>query len=153
MLGAFCRLTALALESAQGNRTIESLNRELRAKVDKISEQQRRILTLQNQLTKDLVAPRPARPQASAASADGSVDAPTTPHAPDAFGDIIGSGSVLGCVLDLARKVAPTSAAVLIHGESGTGKELFARCAARRQPPRRQTVRKSPLCGACTQPA
>ena len=66
LLGAFCRLTALALESAQGNRTIESLNRELRAKVDKISEQQRRILTLQNQLTKDLVAPRPARPQASA---------------------------------------------------------------------------------------
>ena len=55
------------------------------------------------------------------------MDAPTTPHAPDAFGDIIGSGSVLGCVLDLARKVAPTSAAVLIHGESGTGKELLAR--------------------------
>ena len=40
----------LALENALGHQTIEQLNRDLQAKVEKISEQQRRILALQTQL-------------------------------------------------------------------------------------------------------
>ena len=49
LLAAFAQLIALALVSAEGHRTIESLNRELQTKVEKIAEQQRRILTLQTQ--------------------------------------------------------------------------------------------------------
>jgi transcriptional regulator with GAF, ATPase, and Fis domain len=129
LLAAFCRLTALALESAQGHRTIESLNHELRAKVEKISEQQRRIFALQNQLTKGLIGRAPpvsASPQ-QAVGTDASTPSSPVAQGPDPFAAIIGSGTVLRQVLDLARKVASTSAAVLIRGESGTGKELFAR--------------------------
>jgi len=43
-------------------------------------------------------------------------------HAP-----MIGECSQLQAVLDLARRVAPSNATVLITGESGTGKELAAR--------------------------
>ncbi|MDT8299992.1 MAG: sigma-54 dependent transcriptional regulator [Sedimentisphaerales bacterium] len=39
---------------------------------------------------------------------------------------IIGGSSKLMQTVDLAKKVAPTSAPVLISGESGTGKELFS---------------------------
>src|SRR5262249_46057380 len=50
LLAAFAQITVLALESAEGHRTIEVLNQDLQTKVDKISEQQRRILALQSQL-------------------------------------------------------------------------------------------------------
>ncbi|HWY86593.1 MAG TPA: GAF domain-containing protein, partial [Gemmataceae bacterium] len=50
LLAAFAQITVLALGSAEGHRTIEQLNRELQAKLEKISEQQRRILALQTQL-------------------------------------------------------------------------------------------------------
>ena len=43
------------------------------------------------------------------------------------FSEIIGSGSSMKQVVDMARIVAPTEATVLITGESGTGKELFAK--------------------------
>src|SRR5262249_49415239 len=51
LLTAFAQMTLLALVSAEGNRKIETLNRELQSKVEKIAEQQRRIMALQNQLS------------------------------------------------------------------------------------------------------
>jgi len=43
------------------------------------------------------------------------------------FGNIIGKSKPMQQVFDMIRKVAPTSATVLIAGESGTGKELVAK--------------------------
>src|SRR4029077_5404892 len=49
-LGALSSVATLALHSAGIQQTLETLNHELRDKVDKIAEQQRRILLLQDQL-------------------------------------------------------------------------------------------------------
>ncbi len=43
------------------------------------------------------------------------------------FGNIIGKSKPMQDIFDTVRKVAPTTATVLIEGESGTGKELVAR--------------------------
>jgi DNA-binding NtrC family response regulator len=45
----------------------------------------------------------------------------------DAFGDWVGDSAAVRQVKDLAVKVAPSRASVLILGESGTGKEVVAR--------------------------
>ena len=42
------------------------------------------------------------------------------------FQSIIGQSKTLNQAIDLAKKVAPTDAAVLLTGETGTGKEVFA---------------------------
>lgn len=42
------------------------------------------------------------------------------------FDSIIGSSKVLREVIELAKKVSPTDAPVLLTGETGTGKEVFA---------------------------
>lgn len=117
LLAAFAQITVLALESAEGHRTIEGLNVELQAKLEKISEQQRRILALQSQLS------RQSRP------ADDGKEDPDKPAEPAGLSPsgIVGSSPVLQQLLGLVRKVATTQAAVLIRGESGTGKELLAR--------------------------
>jgi transcriptional regulator with GAF, ATPase, and Fis domain len=118
LLAAFAPFTALALASADGNRTIEGLNRDLQTKVEKISEQQRRILALQQQLTTQAKY---------AAVADEPTRTDEPPSEPLAGGAIVGTGPALRQVLALARKVAASPSAVLIRGESGTGKGLVAR--------------------------
>lgn len=120
LLAAFGQLTSLALESAEQHRIIEGLNGELRSKVEKISEQQRRILALQSQLkqtgsSRDLATVGEDRP----------VIEPRPVLAEDS--GIIGSSQPVRQLLQLVRKVAVSPSAVLLRGESGTGKELLAR--------------------------
>jgi transcriptional regulator with GAF, ATPase, and Fis domain len=117
LLAAFCQLTALALKSAERHRTIEGLNRELHTKIEKISEQQRRILALQSQLTRQI---KPAEP--------------ITPVPIVSTGGIIGSGPIVEQLLQMVKKVSASQSAVLIRGESGTGKELLARAVHENSP-------------------
>jgi transcriptional regulator with GAF, ATPase, and Fis domain len=113
LLGAFAQVTALALISAEGHQTIEALNRDLKAKVEKIAEQQRRILALQSQLH------HRAQKEGQAPQEEG--------QAPQSASGMIGSGAAMTTMHALARRVAGSSSAVLIRGESGTGKEVMAR--------------------------
>ena len=114
LLTAFAQIMALALVSTKGHRTIDSLNRELQGKVEKIAEQHRRILALQSQLAnRRALAEVPIRDK----------DAPP----PVAVDGLVGSSPQVRQLLYLVRKVAPTPSAVLLRGESGTGKGLLAR--------------------------
>ncbi len=114
LLTAFARLTALALVSAEGARTIETLNRDLQAKVEKIAEQQRRILALQSQLTKTTP---PSTPLPALALGPSTTEP----------GGLVGSSPQTRELLALVKKVAASPSAVLLRGESGTGKEVLAR--------------------------
>ena len=58
--------------------------------------------------------------------ATGPGERANRPENKDPFITLIGTSSTLKTILDQARRVAPTQAAVLITGESGTGKELIA---------------------------
>ena len=115
-LGALSSVATLALHSAGIQQTLEALNQELRDKVDKIAEQQRRILILQDQLTDRARRRRPPRAPALAGRRPS----------PSVFDQIKGSGPAVRRMIDVARKVAASPSAVLIRGESGTGKELLA---------------------------
>jgi transcriptional regulator with GAF, ATPase, and Fis domain len=126
LLSAFAQLTVPALESAEGHRTIEVLNRDLRAKIEKISEQQRRILALQSQLTRQ--SAEAAQVRDGSETADSAAFAEAAVNGADSLqAGIIGSSPPIRRLLELARKVSSTQSAVLIRGESGTGKELLAR--------------------------
>jgi transcriptional regulator with GAF, ATPase, and Fis domain len=116
VLSAFARLSVLALVSAEGHRTIDLLNRDLKSKVEKIAEQQRRILALQSQLTRR-EAIRESAPEVP----------PASPEPPVHLAGLVGSGPQVRELLQLVRRVAASSSAVLLRGESGTGKELLAR--------------------------
>ncbi len=125
-LGALSSVATLVLHSADIQQTLESLNQELRGKVEKIAEQQRRILILQDQL-KD-------RAERERELSGGLPRAAALDHPPDALPDqfpgvfdtMKGSSVAVRNMIAMARKVAVTDSAVLIRGESGTGKELLA---------------------------
>jgi transcriptional regulator with GAF, ATPase, and Fis domain len=138
LLAALGQVTALALVSGQGKQTIGTLQRELEAKVEKIAEQQRRILALQSQLVHKEEArkrkeevpavpePAPTVVEASRAEPVPALDATAPPVEAPARG-LVGSSAAMRQLLQLIRKVATSSSAVLLRGESGTGKELLAR--------------------------
>jgi transcriptional regulator with GAF, ATPase, and Fis domain len=127
-LGALSSVATLVLHSADIQHTLGSLNDDLRGKVEKIAEQQRRILILQDQLTGR--AERERAREASGHPPDGAA----ADLLPDAAGDgglgvfetIKGTSAAVSKMIAMARKVAVTHSAVLIRGESGTGKELLA---------------------------
>ncbi|WP_165069595.1 sigma 54-interacting transcriptional regulator [Paludisphaera rhizosphaerae] len=119
-LGALSSVSAMALHSADIQETLETLNHELRDKVEKIAEQQRRILILQDQLRDRAEREAGGLPSVR----DGF--AKESPGVAEAIGRIKGSGPQARRMIEMARKVAASSSAVLIRGESGTGKELLA---------------------------
>ena len=129
------RLTVLALVSAEGHRTIEALNRDLKAKVEKIAEQQRRILALQSQLKREDRKPpvEEAPPSASAKEKGGRMEEqkPASPEAPASLPPseegLIGSSPQVQNLLHLVKRVAASASSVLLRGESGTGKGVLAR--------------------------
>ena len=52
----------------------------------------------------------------------------------ESFEDMLGTSAQMQAMFNLVRKVAPTTAPVLILGESGTGKEMVAQALHRRGP-------------------
>ncbi len=63
----------------------------------------------------------------------------------EVFEDMLGSSPPMQTVFTFIRKVAPTSAPVLILGESGTGKEMVAQALHRRSPQNERPVHRHQL--------
>jgi len=129
-LRALGTVAGLGLHSVEMQATLELANRELKDKVEKIAEQQRRILVLQDQLAqKGVPLAYTTDDGQSVAGADQDLLAGDSflMQQNDAFGAMIGSSEPIRSVIRQARKVADTPSAVLVRGESGTGKELMAR--------------------------
>ncbi|MFL5241113.1 MAG: sigma 54-interacting transcriptional regulator [Gemmataceae bacterium] len=130
VVAAFAQMTALALASAEGHRTIETLNQELRGKLAKIAEQQRRIANLQSQLVSQsrVQGPKPAvfAQRQMEIERDGTKDAPDLTRA-DGPRTFVGSSPQVHSLLHHVEKVAASPSAVVLRGESGTGKEVLAR--------------------------
>lgn len=133
---ALAQVASLALASTRGYRLIDSLSRELQTKVDKIAEQQRRILSLQTQLRSRVETPDLEK--------NPTEEEATVPQNP---GGLIGSSLGIQRVLTQIQKVAPNTTTVLILGESGTGKELVAQ-AIHENSPRSQKPFVRVHCGA-----
>jgi transcriptional regulator with GAF, ATPase, and Fis domain len=126
LLTAFAQLIVLALVSAEGHRTIESLNVELQVKVQKIAEQQRRILALQSQLSRGQESGVRSQESGVRGPEEGAGSSLTPDSCPLTPG-MVGSSTAVRQLVQLVRKVASSSSAVLLRGESGTGKEILAR--------------------------
>jgi transcriptional regulator with GAF, ATPase, and Fis domain len=110
------RTSTLALSTAQGHQMILTLKEQMQQKVDKIADQQRRIMFLQGELlSRGEGEPRADEPRQVDTEAD-------VWHS-----EILGSSPAVRELLDKAAKVAQSPASVLVRGESGTGKELLAR--------------------------
>jgi transcriptional regulator with GAF, ATPase, and Fis domain len=146
LLAAFAQITVLALVSAEGHRTIEGLNRDLKTKVEKIAEQQRRILALQSQLqlrqadkeTRRQGDKEKESKHAEGMTSVGSSSASLSPCLPVSLSSgpegIIGSSPQVHHLLSLVHRVAPSEATVLLRGESGSGKGVLARLVHERSP-------------------
>jgi transcriptional regulator with GAF, ATPase, and Fis domain len=117
---ALARTAALALRGTQGYRTINSLKEDLQQKVQKIAEQQRRIMILQGELLN----------RGAASSAQPVV----RPPAVELKHELRGSGPAVRQLLAQVAKIADSPSSVLIRGESGTGKELLARAIHQNSP-------------------
>jgi transcriptional regulator with GAF, ATPase, and Fis domain len=115
---ALARTAALALRGAQGYRTIDALKDQLQEKVQKLAEQQRRIMYLQSEL---LNRQPGEQPPAEAGAANNGNGVEGLKH------EIRGSSPIILRLLEQLAKVAQSPSSVLIRGESGTGKELIAR--------------------------
>ena len=107
---AMARTTAIAMHCATVQRDVSRLNQDLQLKTEKISDQERLITSLQQELS---VLSR----------------APVVVEQKEEFdrAGIIGESPAILDVLETVRKVASSHSSVLIRGESGTGKELLAR--------------------------
>jgi transcriptional regulator with GAF, ATPase, and Fis domain len=125
LLMTFGQVAALALHSATGHHRIDDLNRDLKTKVEKIAELQRRVTTLQGQLLRQGTSARTATSE-NGSSRPASVANGDTAQVNCDF-EMVGSGPAMQGLLETVRKVAGSPSAVLIRGESGTGKELLAR--------------------------
>jgi DNA-binding NtrC family response regulator len=122
-LNALVSVAGLSLHASEIQRTLEDLNRDLSLKVEKIAEQQRRILALEREMKENRRVQEEAAIEASPAGPAPSIDTA-----------IRGSSIVVHRMLHLAARVAESSSAVLITGESGTGKELLAETIHRASP-------------------
>jgi DNA-binding NtrC family response regulator len=123
LLRVLSSVATMVLHSADIQLTLEGLNQELHDKVEKIAEQQRRILILQDQLRDRAEREWEEAGHSALRGADAAVPADAEPGAFDASR---GSSPAVQTMISMARKVASSPSAVLIRGESGTGKELLA---------------------------
>ena len=125
-LGALSSVATLALHSAGIQQTLETLNHELRDKVEKIAEQRRRILILQEQLRDRAERDRDGLIHSGIGPSALTEENPQDDPDDAVFDQIKGSSPAIRAMIAMARKVAASPSAVLIRGESGTGKELLA---------------------------
>ena len=119
-LTALAGTAALALQSAQGRRTVEELQQELQSKVEEVAVQRQEIMFLQGELSGREASDETKGADSSANSKKSKLTEPMR-H------DIRGSSPVVREMLGSVAKIAQHSSSVLIRGDSGTGKELLAR--------------------------